>query len=222
VCIMDMRRGAYALSSPEVALLRLATHQMAGEFYKLPGHSDHGIRFFPDAPEPGIQAATEGALMAMADLCMGFYSYGEDVSCAVGILGSLGGNLSLCLEQAVIDHEMLQFLRRFTRGVKVDAETLALELIAEVGPGGSFLASDHTARLTGREMWFPGLWHRGAWDGWVEGGRRSPLDRAHEQVKAWVAEDLEPALDDDRLRAVDRVVQDAERALLGRTTGRLP
>lgn len=221
VCIMDMRRGAYALAAPEVALLRLATHQMAGEFYKLPGHSDHGIRFVSDAQEPGIQAGVENGLMAMSDLCMGIYSRDPVTSCTIGILGLLGGGLMMSPEQAVMDAEMVEFLKRFIEGTRVDEDTLAFELIREVGPGGSFLPTEHTVRHLRSEMWFPQLWHRGAWDTWASAGRRSPLDLAHERVQAWSSEDLEPVLSDDRLRDVERVVQEAEEALLGHATGLL-
>ena len=170
VIILDLRRGNYVASRPEVSLLRLATQQIAGEFYKFPGRADHGIRFFPDAQEPGIQAAMEGGLMAMADLCQGFYSYEEDITSTVGILGSLSGNLCACLEEAVIDHEMFQFLQRFVRGIEVSADAIALELIEEVGPGGSFMPTEHTAQHYRQEMWFPQLWHRGhGIAGWTVG-----------------------------------------------------
>jgi len=222
VCIMDMRRGAYVLSSPEVSLLRLATHQIAGEFYKFPGPTDGGIRLFPDAKEPGIQAATEGALQAMGNLAQGVYSYDENVSVHVGILGSLCGNLYVCLEQAVIDHEMFQYLQRFVQGIEVNEETIAVNLIGEVGPGGTFLDTEHTARHYREEMWFPELGHRGSWDAWVGFGRRSPLDIARERVKEYLREDLEPVLSEERVREVDRIVQEAEMALLDHTTGILP
>jgi len=219
VCIMDMRTGVHVTASPEVALLRLATHQMAGEFYKFPGHSDHGIRFFTDAKEPGIQAGTEGALMAMADLAMGVYSYDEDITCNVGILGMVGSALSMCLEQAIIDHDMFRFLQHLVRGTKVSDETLALDLIQEIGPGGTFLDSAHTVRHLREETWFPDLWHRGPWDAWVASGRRSSLELAHERVAEILKQELEPVLDDDRRRDVDRVVEEAEIGLLGSTTG---
>ena len=222
VCIMDMRTGAHVTASPEVALLRLATHQMAGEFYKFPGHSDHGIRFFTDAKEPGIQAGMEGALMAMADLAMGVYSYDEEITCNVGILGLVGSALSMCLEQAVIDHDLFRFLQHFVRGTEVSDETIALDLIHEIGPGGSFLDSAHTVRHLREETWFPELWHRGPWDAWVASGRRSPLELAHGRVEEILKQKLEPVLDDERIRDVDRVVEEAEFALLGSTTGILP
>jgi trimethylamine---corrinoid protein Co-methyltransferase len=222
VCIMDMRRGVYVLSSPEVSLLRLATHQMAGEFYKLPGYSDGGIRMFPDAQQPGAQAASEAALMAMAGLCQGIYSDDPDVECIVGILGSLSGNLSICLEQALVDHEMFQYLQRFAKGVTVTPETLALDEIARVGPGGNFMDSEHTARHLRQEMWFPKLSHRGAWAAWEDSGRRSSLDLAKERVKAYLKDELIPVLDEDHQREVNRVVVQAEIALLGKTTGLLP
>ena len=160
--------------------------------------------------------------MAMADLCQGVYSYEEEITCSVGILGSLSGNLSACLEEAVIDHEMFRFLQRFVCGTQVSADTIALDLIKEVGPAGSFMATEHAARHYRQEMWFPQLWHRGPWDGWVQSGRRTPLDLARERVKEYLKDDLEPVLSDDRIKEVDRVVQEAEGALLGGTTGILP
>jgi trimethylamine---corrinoid protein Co-methyltransferase len=222
VCVLDLRRGTYILSSPEISLLRLATNQIAGEFYKFPQRSGTGIRFFPNAQEPGIQAATEGALMAMGDLCQGTYSEDPETSCKVGILGSLSANLSLCLEEAVIDHEMFQYLQRFVRGMKVDDVTLALDEIERVGPGGNFLSTEHTAHNYRKEMWFPQLSHRGAWDSWVDSGRQTPLDLARERVKTYLKDDLEPVLDDGRIKMVNQVVQEAEIALLGEITGRLP
>jgi trimethylamine--corrinoid protein Co-methyltransferase len=192
---------------------------MADEFYKFPGRSDHGIRLSCDGKEPGIQAAVEGALRAMSDLCQGVYSYEDDVTCSVGVPGSLASGLAMCLEQTVIDCEMFRLLQRFIRGMEVSPEALALDLIAKVGPGGGFLSEEHTMRHLREEMWFPELWHRGPWDAWVASGRRSPLDIAHERVQQYLEEPLGPVLDDDRIRDVGRVVQEAERALLGPTTG---
>ena len=160
--------------------------------------------------------------MAMGDLCQGTYSDNPEEIYPVGILGSLSGNLSICPEEAVIDHEMFQYLQRFVRGIQVNDVTLALDEIRQVGPGGNFMATEHTAHNLRKEMWFPQLSHRGAWDGWVDSGRRSPLDLARDRVKTYLKDELEPVLDDDRIKMVNQVVEEAEVALLGKTTGRLP
>jgi trimethylamine--corrinoid protein Co-methyltransferase len=210
------------LASPEISLLRLAVRQLVGEFYRLPGQSVNGIRMFSNANEPGIQAAMESSLMAMADLCQGIYSYEENPSCTIGVLGSLNGNLSLCLEQVLIDHEVYQYLCRFLQGIEVNQDTMAKHLIQDVPPGGSFLETTHTSEHFRKSYWYPSLLHRGTWDSWLEFDRRSPLVIAKEKVAQYLQEDLEPVLDDMHIQEVDQVVLDAEQALLGCNTGIIP
>jgi len=114
------------------------------------------------------------------------------------------------------------YMDRFRRGIDVNAETIAADLIKEVEPGDTFLDSMHTVQHFRQEMWFPTLLHRGTWDAWLDFGRRSPIAVAREQVDEYLSEDLVPLIDDDRVRDVDRVVEEAEDALLGHTTGILP
>ena len=68
-----------------------------------------------------------------------------------------------------------------------------------------------------QDGWFPQLWHRGPWDAWMGSGRRTPLDLAHERVREYLKDPLEPVLDDAHLTDVRRVVREAEIALLGRS-----
>ena len=164
----------------------------------------------------------EHALLGMGELMSGFYSYEEGFTVHVKSLGRLHANLCLCAEQAIIDHEMLQWMQRFFRGIEVHEETLALEAIREAGPGGEFASSPHTLRNYREQMWFPTLLHRGAWADWVESGSRTPLDVARGRVKEILSQELNPVLPEDLCGEVDSVVQEAEKVLLGKTTGILP
>jgi len=220
--IMDLRRGAFVGSSPEALHLRMCMRQMSGAFYKFPNGSGFISGTTTDAKVPGIQAAMEHATWTMAELMCGFYSYEEEVVATVKTLGRLHANLCLCAEQVIIDHEMFQWMQQFFKGIEVNEETLALEGIREVGPGGEFTSSEHTLRNYREHMWFPALLHRGAWADWVDGGALTPLDIAKERVKDILQQELVPVLPDDKCREVDRVVQAAEKALLGTTTGVLP
>jgi trimethylamine--corrinoid protein Co-methyltransferase len=222
VCLIDFREGAMILASPEISLLRSGVRQIVGEFYKLPGATVNGIRMFSNANEPGIQAAMESSLMAMADLCQGMYSYDEAPECTMGIIGSLNGNLSLCAEQVLMDYEIYQYLCRYAEGIRVDEEHLAADLIQEVVPGGNFMETVHTARHFRKDYWFPQLLHRGTWDSWLASGRQDPLEVARSKVDKMLAEELPPVLDEPTLRDVRKVVEDAEIALLGETTGIYP
>jgi len=219
---MDLRRGAFTGGTPEALHMRAGMRQMSGAFYKFPGGTGYVVGNCTDAKVPGIQAAMEHALLAMGELMSGFYSCDEEVTAQVKIIGRLHANLCLCAEQALIDHEMLQWLARSFRGVEVDDETLALDGIREVGPGGAFTSSQHTLRNYREHLWFPTLLHRGAWADWEASGARDPLDIAREQVKEILRQELVPAIPDDLCHEVNKVVQEAETALLGEPTGIVP
>ncbi len=220
--IMDLRRGAFAGCAPEALRLRMCMRQMSGAFYKFPNGSGFVVAGPTDAKVPGIQAAMEHAMWVMAELMHGFYSYDAEVIATVKVLGRLHSNLCLCAEQVIIDYEMLQWMQQLLKGIEVNEETLALEGIRDVGPGGEFTSSEHTLRNYRKHMWFPELLHRGPWADWVGGGARTPLDIAKDRVQEILKQDLVPVLPDDKCREVDRVVQEAEKALLGTTTGILP
>ncbi len=217
--IMDVRRGAFCSGSPEALKLRMCMRQMSGAFYKFPGGSGFITGLSPDAKVPGIQASMEGALAVASELMCGAYSYDAEVVATVKMLGRLHANLCICAEQVIIDHELLQWMQQFLAGVSVDTETLALDAIREVGPGGEFVSADHTIRNYREHMWFPALTHRGPWADWVAAGAQSPVDIAKAKVRELMDIDLVPVLPDDACRAVDEVVEEAELALLGRTTG---
>lgn len=216
--IMDLRRGAFCTGSPEGLLMRLGMRRMSGDFYRFPGGSGFIIATTTDSPVPGIQTSLEWALGTATELMAGVYSHEEDVTVTVKTLGRLHANLALCAEQVLIDYEGLQWLRRLFTGPEVNAETLALEAVREVGPGGQFVTAQHTLEHYREAFWFPTLLHRGAWGDYVARGQRTPLDIARQRVQEIVQQDLLPVLDEDRCRAVAKVVEEAEMALLGRRT----
>lgn len=218
----DVRTGIFFCAGPEVSLMRMAMKQILGEFYKCPGSHCCGIRTFTDAKVPGIQAATEKTFQAMADLMAGVYSNDPDPVAGLHCTGSLNINLALSFEQAVIDYESYQSLNRFLSGLRVDEDTLGLDAIKEVGPNGVFLADRHTVRHARSEWWLPRLYHRGAWDLWESEGRPDVVKRARQVVEDSKSIDIPCLLPDETAREVDRLVQEAERSLLGSTTGVLP
>ena len=217
--MMEPRNAIMVLGRPEVQMLRLAQRQMAGEFYKFPGASGFLLSAFNDAAEPGIQAALENSLNVATEFFNGFYSYDEDFEVIYKSMGTLQSNLCVSLEQAVIDHDILGWLRRFTQGIDVTEDSLALDTIREIGPGGTFIATDHTLDNYKEAVWQPGLWHAGPWQLWLENGKRTLLDKAKDVVHEALKTELAPAIDDERMRDVEKLVKEAERSILGYETG---
>ena len=72
-------------------------------------------------------------------------------------LSTLATKMVFSLEQLVIDDDILSIVQRYLRGIAVDDDTLALDLIHEIGAGGGFINSDHTLDHFRAELLVPDL-----------------------------------------------------------------
>ena len=99
-------------------------------------------------------------------------------------LGTLSFGQYGSQEMVVICDELVHMIRHVLNGIRVDDDTLALDVIREIGHGGSFLQHEHTVRYFRQQLFFPRLFRRLTIDQWVEEGSK-PIDRvAHERVQA--------------------------------------
>ena len=78
--------------------------------------------------------------------------------------------------------EICGMTRHFLRGIDVNADTLATEVIDEIGPGGNFVQSEHTFKHFKKETWFPKLMKRNYHDKWVADSKPSTQDRVREKL----------------------------------------
>jgi len=193
---MYMNSGAYASNSPEAMLLRSCQGHMA-DFYGVPAWYGAGAT---TAKEPGIQSAYENALaMFMA------YANGADVTFGTGLLD---GSRILCLENMVVDDEILGMVKRILRGVEVSNETIARDLIVKMGFNGNYLFDKHTTRHV-RELWQAKLGETGTYEGWKAAGGRSTVEVAQAKVREILAG--EPiGFPEDLGREFDRIIAAAE------------
>ena len=166
---MDMNSGAYASNSPEALLLRGCQGHMA-DFYGVPAWYGAGAT---TAKEPGIQSAYENTLAMFMS-----YANGADVTFGTGLLD---GSRILCLENMVVDDEIIGMVKRILSGVEVSEETLAVELIKKMGFNGNYLFDNHTRKHV-RELWQAKLGETGNYDGWKNAGAKSTTEKAQEKV----------------------------------------
>jgi len=127
-------------------------------------------------------------------------------------LGYMEGGLTGSLALFVIAHELIGYMQHSMRTVEVNDETLALDLIDEIGPLGSFLESEHTRRHY-REYWYPRtpeLMERLKYAAWVAEGSTTMLERAAARVEEILATHQPDPLPDDVAAAVRAVVRRAE------------
>lgn len=197
--IMDMRTTNYSGGAPETTLLHAATAQVA-HFYNLPFQGGTGI----DATIPDAQAGYERALQVLGCALSGT----NFIHLSVGMMEQM---LLASYEQCVIDNEILGAALHIAKGIQVNRETLAVDVIKEVGPGGNFLAHEHTLRNFRKVNWFPKITNRMKWDNWMSAGGKDLRQRANEQARKILTEYHPQFLPDDVALEIDRIAESAQR-----------
>jgi trimethylamine---corrinoid protein Co-methyltransferase len=172
--VLDMSTGVALTGAPENALLQSAGAELA-RFHSLPSASWMST----EAMLPDAQAAAEKMLTGLAHA-----THGVNV---VWGAGNLESTLSMSAEMLVIDDEIIGAIRRVVRGIGVTDETLALDLIREVGLRGDFLTSDHTLRHFRDEIRHSRLPVRSKRETWERQGGRALGERAADRVQEILA-----------------------------------
>jgi trimethylamine--corrinoid protein Co-methyltransferase len=124
------------------------------------------------------QAAAEAALSLAVETLAGSHIIHD--------LGYLESGLTFSFAQLLLGHEAVSWIKAFKKGYEVSDETLALDLIAELGPDGDFLNTPHTLRHF-RERWYPDLFERTSFEGWLAKGGKNLAERAKEKIDAILA-----------------------------------
>lgn len=168
---LDMRTTISVYGAPEFQLARAMVADMA-RFYSLPSW---GYAACSDSPAMDEQAAADAAIQVRDALLMG--------TNLVHDVGYLDAGLTTSPELIVFTAEMIDMHRRFLEGVRIDEESLALDVIDEVGPGGHFLNTDHTLGHY-RSYWYPTLFERRRLEGLKPGADHRLSDRLRSRTLA--------------------------------------
>ena len=120
-------------------------------------------------------------------------------------VGFMDAGLQGSLQLQVMCNDTIGFLRAATRGVPVDDETLALDVIAELGPTGSYLGHEHTIRHY-KEPYYSKLADKGPYSTWADRGATTMEQRAARQVDKILATHKPQALQADVQAAIQAIV----------------
>jgi trimethylamine--corrinoid protein Co-methyltransferase len=142
--IMDLRTSTLSIGSPELSMCTSAHAQLA-RFYGLPSRGGGALT---DASMLDSQAGFE----SMFSLLTAINSGVDLIMHAAGIMSSF---IAFSYEKFVLDDEMCGMVRHLTKGIEVNAETLAYEVIADIGHGGHFLGHRQTLERCRSEFWLP-------------------------------------------------------------------
>lgn len=195
--MLDMRTTVQPYADPD-------KRSMASDFVHFLGLPMFALAGCSESKMVDQQAAAEAALTLMTDVLGG--------ANIVHDLGYLESGLTGSLVQLAICDEILGWLSHFARGVEITDETLALDLIDQVGPDGHFIDTDHTYAHF-RERWYPNLFDRNNHEGWLAEGGQTLAERTTEHVKTILAEHKPDPLPKDIAQKIRSIVQRAESEL---------
>jgi len=193
---VDMKTGSPAFGTPEYSKAVIAGGQLARR-YGLPYRSSN----VNASNAPDVQSAYESQMSLWAVMLGG-------ANIVYHGLGWLEGGLCASYEKVIIDAEMIQGMREFMLPLQVDHSELAVEAIADVGPGGHFFGTAHTLERYEEAFYSPLLSDWQNFENWADAGSLTATDRANKIWKQLLEQYQPPPLDDTRR---DQIVEFVER-----------
>jgi len=181
--ITDMATAGPALGSAETGIISAASAQLA-RHYGLPCRTVAGAT---ESKTEDLQCAIERASTLVPAVLAGV----NFITCG----GTLESTMTESHPVLVLDDEICGRALRLARGIEVTDDTLALDVIKEVGVDGMYLEQMHTAQHYRREHLRPRLLRRENRDTWLKQGAKTALDLARERVREILAAHTPRALD---------------------------
>ena len=192
--VLDMMTSQCSYNAPEYLLAYMAIVEMS-HYYDLPNWGYAGTS---DSQIPDGQATFEAGL-----LCFLSEMAGSNLNHDVGYLdfGRTGS-----LEMIVVLDEIIDQVRRLYRGIPVNDEMLAVDVVKEVGADGNFLTQMHTINHLRSTQWQPKLICREGYEKWQAAGRTSLLDRGREKLQQILQEHQPVLIPDAQARQIQELV----------------
>jgi len=193
---VDMRSGSPALGTPEYAKAAQASGQIARRL-GLPFRSSNTT----------VSNCIDGQAVFESEMSL-WGSIMGGANLVNHAAGWLEGGLTASFEKLILDAEMLQMMAEYLRPIEVNEDELALDAIAEVGPGGHHFGTSHTLARYESAFYAPIMANRQNFESWQEAGSIDSALRANEIWKQLLQEykqpELDPAIDEALVDYVER------------------
>ena len=199
---MNMKTTNISMAGPEFAVLKVAMAQI-GLWLDFPIRMPSMLR---DAKVLDAQAGFETGMVGTLS------SFNADIMDAM----QLDTDLVVDYPDLVFCNDCMSFIRHALREVKVDQESMAFDVIKEVGPGGNYLNSHHTFQHFKKELWHSDLFDHDNWENWKNKGSRTIRDKALEKILTMLEQEYTQVLSSEQMTAIDSIVEKAQKDLSGK------
>jgi len=196
--IMDLKTGLASTGAPEWGLVGAALAQMSN-YYHIPCRVGSGVS---DSKLADAQAAYQFALNALPLSLAGAKYH----ICA----GGIDSGLAFDYAKLIMDHECICHIQKILEGVRVDSETMALDIIHEIGPGGTFLMHQHTLEGA-RTQSAANIFDRNTRESWMDSTAGKDLtERAYTKAMEILESHQTRALPDGVRETIDSLLVEFE------------
>ena len=199
--IMDAWTGLGLMGRVENSMVSAGMAQIASELYSMPSNLFGPVA---DAMTMDTQSAMERAFGAIIPAL-----------CGASVIAGLG-HVEHCYTYdpalLVQDDDLIGMLRRLMRGIEVTDDTLGMDAIMRVGPGGNYLIDEHTLKHFKTEYWTPRTANRHVRNAWKMKGAPDAHELARERARRIIADHRAEPLDPKLVQELDRIAGAADEA----------
>jgi trimethylamine---corrinoid protein Co-methyltransferase len=199
---MDMRTSVFTYAAPEFRLTHSAYADLY-HYYGLPMWGTVGSEAMVFDQQAGMDHAFTTLMAAM------------DGTNLIHDVGYLGQGLIANPAMLVMCNEIIAWVKRFQRGFDITRETMAVDVIGKVGPGGGYLQEDHTYKHWKNELWHPKLANRDNPDGWKTKGCKTYGEVCAQKALSVLATHKPAPLPEATVARLAEIVAEAEKNLAG-------
>jgi trimethylamine--corrinoid protein Co-methyltransferase len=196
--IFEMRYGTTPMGAIETIMID-CSYALIGKYYGLPTHSYLGLS---DSKIVDIQAGFESSIGIILGALTGIN--------VISGPGMIDFESCQSMEKLVIDNEICGMALRLIKRINVTEDSLAIELIEKIGPGGHFLTSKHTIEWLKREFFIPSeIIDRFERKIWIEKNHKNCIQRAKEIVEKILKENESKKLEKEKEKALDEIINNS-------------
>lgn len=202
----DMAQALMSVGAPEMSLALAAQAEVAQSF----GLPTWGLAGATDAKVLDAQAGAEAAYHIMAQGLAGLNLIHD--------VGYMDMSMACAVEQLVVGNDIIGMAKRFLKGMEINRDSLALDVIAAVGPGGHFLEQPHTMSNFKKELWRSRVFTRQPYVNWKESGSKTTEMRVRDEIRRILETHKPPSLPDSVLQSLERIKKEGEKELIAAKT----
>ncbi len=193
--VFDMKTGIAVTGAPENHLMADVSAAL-GQLYNLPSSSWVSTESMCVDSQVGIEKS------------IGYLTHLQSGVSLIWGAGQLESELTISPAQAVIDNEIISYAKRYLRGITVDEESIALDVIRSVGIGGSFLGEAHTMKHFRSELFQPSILYRKTRENWEKEGSQSLAEKAEQVAEELIQKETAEALTPEQKSELRKIEED--------------